>query len=553
MTPRDIVPPASILPGLALGLAAFAASLTPSLIPRDAVVQGGLAGACLAIGLGLWQLARWLWLAAQLPAPSDRAARRIGLALVVPAAVLSVWNLAQVTPWQNSIHAVMGLPPVETARPWLICAIALPVAAVGYGIGRAIVAAIRIGVRLTGRVLPPRTAAVLGAVLALFVVWTLANTLMFRTVLRALDASYRQIDALIQPDQPPPADPTRAGSPASLVAWDDLGREGRAFVASGPTRDEIAATLEQPALSPIRIYVGLPAAETPEDRAALALRDLIRAGGFERSVLVIVTPTGTGWVDPAGIAPAEYLAGGDIASVAVQYSYLSSPLSLLVEPDYGAETAQALFRAVHGHWSALPRDNRPRLYLHGLSLGALNSARSAALIEMLDDPIHGAVWSGPPFASTIWQEATRSRLADSPVWLPRLSSGKTLRFANQTGFAENGSAPWGPMRLAFLQYASDAITFFDPRDLYRPPQWLAPRGPDVSPHVRWYPVVTLLQTGVDMLLANRTPAGHGHVYAPEHYLATWAAVLGPVPGHAALDRIRGRLDGLGLSDPNRGG
>ena len=41
----------------------------------------------------------------------------------------------------------------------------------------------------------------------------------------------------------------------------------------------------------------------------------------------------------------------------------------------------------------------------------------------------------------------------------------------------------------------------------------APRGPDVSPELRWYPVVTMLQIAVDMAVATGTPFGYGHVYA----------------------------------------
>jgi len=104
-------------------------------------------------------------------------------------------------------------------------------------------------------------------------------------------------------------------------------------------------------------------ADDAEARADLALEELKRAGGFERSVLVVVVPTGTGWMDPAATDTLEYLHGGDTAMVAVQYSYLTSPLSLLVEPRVGIEQGRAMFRAIYGHWTTLPRDQRPRLYV----------------------------------------------------------------------------------------------------------------------------------------------------------------------------------------------
>ena len=106
-------------------------------------------------------------------------------------------------------------------------------------------------------------------------------------------------------------------------------------------------------MTPLRVYVGLNSADDAAARAQLALDELIRVGGFDRSVLVVVVPTGTGWMDPAATDTLEYLHGGDTAIVAQQYSYLSSPLSILVEPGIAVEAGQALFRAVYGHWTTL--------------------------------------------------------------------------------------------------------------------------------------------------------------------------------------------------------
>ncbi len=99
------------------------------------------------------------------------------------------------------------------------------------------------------------------------------------------------------------------------------------------------------------------------------------------------------------------------------------------------------------------------------------------------------------------------------------------------------------MRIVFLQYASDAITFFDFRDLYRRPAWMEPPyGPDVSPQLRWVPVVTMLQLALDMSVSTETPIGYGHVYAPQHYVNAWLAVTG-VPGWTpdALTRLKQHL------------
>ena len=376
------------------------------------------------------------------------------------------------------------------------------------------------------RFVPRRVANVIGAAIALLLFWSLATNVVFAVALRVVDSSFQQFDALIEPTAPQPTSPLKAGSAASLLRWEELGRAGREFIASGPSARDISAASGRNAMEPIRVYVGLRAAETAAERAQLALEELKRTGAFERSTLIVITPTGTGWVDPAAMDSVEYLHDGDVASVAMQYSYLSSPLSLLVHPEYGAEAARALFAQVYDHWRSLPKDRRPKLYLHGLSLGAMNSQRSAELFEILADPIHGALWSGPPFESTIWRRLTDGRNPGSPAWLPEFRDGSFARFMNQDGASVQPGSAWGPMRIVYLQYASDAITFFSPRYLYRRPDWMAvPRGPDVSSELRWYPIVTMLQLVLDMLMANQTPIGYGHVFAPAHYVDAWLTLM----------------------------
>jgi uncharacterized membrane protein len=218
---------------------------------------------------------------------------------------------------------------------------------------------------------------------------------LLRTALHQLDSSYRHIDALLPAELSAPEDPLRSGSSKSLVSWASLGAQGRERVVATPSKSDISSLTAGPAMEPLRVYVGLNSAETVEQRAELALAELKRIKAFDRAALVIATPTGTGWVDPAGMAPLEILYRGDVASVSVQYSYLPSWLSLLVEPDYGADTARAVFRVVYDYWRALPKERRPRLYLFGLSLGARNSDLSADVFDIIADPYQGALWVGP--------------------------------------------------------------------------------------------------------------------------------------------------------------
>ena len=89
------------------------------------------------------------------------------------------------------------------------------------------------------------------------------------------------------------------------------------------------------------------------------MSDLERAGGFDRGYLLVAGTTGTGWVDPGAMTTFEYETGGDSAAVAIQYSYLPSWASFLVDQDRAREAGRALFDAVYQKWSALPASSDP--------------------------------------------------------------------------------------------------------------------------------------------------------------------------------------------------
>lgn len=533
--------------GMILGTLFFAAALSPSLVPREPVVQGALGGFSLAAGYGIGILLRMLWRALHLPAFTGQA-RRIGNALAIAgclsAAGLALWWAEG---WQNRLRALMDMPPIDSAGPLTIAAVALGVFGVLILIARLFgTIRRRLSRRLARRIPGPQAAVVAVAVTALLF-WSIGNGVLVNGTMRLLDGIYSELDGRFEETSPQPVDPLKTGGPGSLLSWEGLGRTGRQFISARPDAARITEMTGAPAMEPLRVYVGLNSAETPAERAQLALDELIRVGAFERADLVIVTPTGTGWVDPESQTALEYLLHGDVASVAVQYSYLASWIALLVNPEYGEETARAVFAAIYDHWSNLPRETRPRLYLHGLSLGAFNSDLSHDLFQVIGDPYDGALWSGPPFNAHTWAAVTAERNPDSPAWLPRFRDGSVIRFTAQKNNLSNAAAPWGPYRIVFLQYASDGITFYDPKSLWRRPDWMVPPfGPDVSPDLIWIPVVTFLQLTFDLALALAPPIGHGHLYAFPHYLDAWAS-LTDAPGWTAegLEALKARVAAAG--------
>jgi len=528
--------------GLVLATLFFAFSLTPSLVPRPLVAQGIVSGLSFAAGYAMGVLGHTLWRYLHLPEPNptlERHLKWLAALVCLSISIIFLWRAAE---WQDSIRQLMDMPPAKGTRPFSIALIALGVFVFLRILGLLFKRTFKLLSLKLAHILPRRTAYVLGTIASVALFWMVIEGVVFTYALKVADRSYQEVDELIQDDLDPPDDPMIPGSADSLISWEALGSRGRRFVTNGPSGAEIGEFVGEQSLDPIRVYVGLNAADTPTGRAQLALEELIRVGGFERSMLVLATPTGRGWIDPSSQDPVEYLHRGDIATVAAQYSYLPSHLSLISEAEYGVENARALFTTIYDYWSSMPQDERPKLYLFGLSLGALNSDLSFDFYDIINDPFHGALWSGPPFRSDTWRSVTANRDPGSPAWLPTFRNGDVVRFMNQTQGLDEATGEWGDFRIAYLQYASDPIVFFEPDAFWREPEWMRePRAPDVSPQLRWYPVVTMLQLLAD-LATGSAPPGFGHEIAAEHYIDAWVALSEPPDwDEQALNRLRERF------------
>ena len=148
------------------------------------------------------------------------------------------------------------------------------------------------------------------------------------------------VNSETQPGVAAPQSRYRSGGPESLMTWASLGNQGRKFIGSGPSAAELRAFSGRPPMEPIRVYAGLDAAETPRERAELAVRELQRTGAFSREVLCLDTTTGTGWVNADAVDPLEYMYNGNSALVSMQYSYLPSVISFLVDKERARAAAE---------------------------------------------------------------------------------------------------------------------------------------------------------------------------------------------------------------------
>ena len=522
-TLRDHLSPLALI----VSISFFGAALTPSLMPRDPLVQAMLCAVVASLGYEAALLSRALWRYLELPQLTQNARRLwIGFSLLFSLGIM-LYSLAKASSWQNATRAAVDLPPLESGAPFFIFFTGTFFAIVLWCFFRIAGITRRLTSMQLDRILPRKVGIVLSVALVSWVFWALIDGALIRNAFRAADASFLAADMLIEPNIERPLVPGKTGSPQSLVKWDEMGRRGREFVATAPTREDIAAFNDGEVMDPVRVYVGRRSAETAKDRAMLALEELKRVGGFDRGALVVVVPTGTGWMDPGAHDTLEFMLGGDVATVAVQYSYLASFLSLLAQPDYGIEQAAELFNAIYDHWTDLPRNTRPELYVFGLSQGAFNSQATLPLFDMLGDPIHGALWAGSPFFSRYWAEIRDNRNEGSPAWRPTFGNGSLVRVMDQFGGLKGDFTPWGPIRSVFLNYGSDPIVNFTYDSAIRPPAWLnEPRAPDVTDKLSWFPVVTMLQLALDSLFALDVPR-FGHYYVAPDYIDAWAAVVSP--------------------------
>lgn len=512
-------------------------SLTPSLLPRNWLIQGLVSGISAGIGYAIGVVVGYtvrILLRHRSYAPGPLVSR----VLSAVGLVLSLVFLSLNWMWQRQLHRMMG---AEDA-PGLVyhlatIAVAVSVFMLIVAAARSLQQAMRAVSGVLRRWIPAPVAGITGTVLVLVVGLGILDGVVLQGLLGAADRFFRVVNHATSEGVEPPVSALMSGGPESLSPWRTLGAKGKDFVSGAPTATELEAFGGSPASEPIRVYAGLDATPDVHERAALAVKELERAGAFTRRVLCVVATTGTGWVNPAAAASLEYMYNGDTALVAMQYSYLPSWISLLVDQERGADATRELFDQVYERWSQSPDDERPLLLVYGESLGSFASESAFSGIGDLRNRVDGALWVGPLNFNPLWRDFVERRQPDTPERLPVFEEGRTVRFAAAASDLERPGPIWPSPRVVYLQHASDPVVWGSPRMVLRRPDWLAePRGPDVLGDVRWYPFVTFWQVVADMTHAHRVPEGHGHLYG-SLVVDAWAAIASP-PGWTSADTAR---------------
>lgn len=506
---------------LAMAAAASAASLTPSLVPKTVLVQGLVTGfaavAGYLAGMGLRWLSTPLW--RRLPPRFRDRAAWILLAAAVGTLLPAGW---QSHGWQQDLAGYVGEadpPPTDPVAVLVIAALVL--------VGTVLLArTLRLVTRWTAyqlsKLMPMWLAVAVAVTTVAGGVTGFADHMLRGRMLTQADQSFQLLDREVPVHLRRPTDPLRSGGPGSLVAWSTLGREGRAFVSLRRPR--------QADTRPIRVYAGVDSAQDVNARARLVVGELERTGAFQRDVVCVVVPTGTGWVHPVAVSRLEAQWGGDTAVAAMQYSYLPSVLSQVVDHARVEIAAEALISAVVRRWRTLPVASRPRLLIYGESLGSRGVERAMRSVPGAEQYVDGLLLVGPSNSNPTWSELVSHRDPGSPLLAPVVDKGRQVRFwpGPELPTYDRTDDPWpepayGP-RVLYLQHPSDPIVWWSPSLLWSEPAWVSERTEaSAVPPLRWRPVVTFWQVSGDLLFSNEVGSGHGHRYGRE-LADAWRAV-----------------------------
>ena len=273
----------------------------------------------------------------------------------------------------------------------------------------------------------------------------------------------------------------------------------------------------------MQVYVGLDSAPTATERVDLALAEMDRTGAFDRSLIMLVSPTGTGYVNYVAVAAAQYLTRGDVATVTMQYSKRPSPLSLGKVKDAREQNRLLWLRILE---RLRDRPDRGR--------GSCSSARASARTPARTSSCTGAPSACRRWASTARCGSGRRTAAGGCTQVTgpdRLDVDRdAVAVVNDFAQLEQlGDGQAVRLRYVLVSHDNDGVTKFGP-DLLdhrpalagrrtargrRPVDGASPRG--IPPGMRWRPITTFFQSLVDMKNAQIPGAyrAWAHDYRPD--------------------------------------
>ena len=361
--------------------------------------------------------------------------------------------------------------------------IGLGLAEAGRGIGKAFLASRRGMVSYFGE---SGSHAVLGRTVN-GAVWAVGTAAFYKTGVSLIARNNEVIEPAYSS---PPDNPYASGGPKSISPFDELGLQGRRFVTDIVTPDLIEATLGEKAKAhPIRAFVGVNSDPLyPSGRSEMMLDELERLGAFKRSYLLLVSPTGTGWVDQAMIEAAEFYTRGDIATACIQYGRGPSFLEVQKVP-LGRSQSRGLLWGVKMRLQAIPPKKRPKVLVFGESLGSWSSSDVVMHQGIAGFDHYGidrALWFGLVGLAK-WSK-TGMRQGSSDLVPP----GTVEAFDNFGEYEKLSEEDRKKLRAVIVDHDNDPIAQMSLRWAVKRPPWLSgdERGRNVAEGMTWIPLIT---------------------------------------------------------------
>ena len=544
-------------PGLIVGLVLLWFSLGSSLLPRSALMQGIVSALSLAFGYGvgvlIWFLVRWISRLISDGLTKGSIPPLVSQLAFAGIAMTGVVAIVRWPSWQTKQGEMVGVDPIGLVDGVKAVGWTIVVFAVLLGIARLIRWVVWALDVFNSRHMSVHLARGVTVVVVLALFGGMYYFIASSGLAAFANARFAGGDTVTLEGVTEPTNAEVSGSPDSLVEWDDLGFQGRTFTGAASSVDDMAAYYgsDEGVRAPIRVYAGLDSAEDSDERAQLIVDELDRTNAQDREVLMLVATTGTGWVDPLASAALEYMYRGDSAIAAMQYSFLPSWISFILDTATAMESGIAINAAVIEWWEGLPEDNRPRLVAFGESLGSLGSEAGYAQgsldesLAFIQSKVDGALWVGPTDQNPVRQKLLEERDPSSPVWKPIYDDGAIVRLENQPGSHDPYDASWIAPRIVYYHHASDPVGYWNWETLWKAQEWTdKPVGPDVPDSVRWIPFTTFTQVVVDLINGFSASVGHGHNYN-DTFVEGWT-IVAPVDGWTAADTdaLQAYLDSL---------